>query len=69
MIITKSDFDDWKKSAVTKAFFQAAEERVEDAKEILVAQAGLDGVNDNFYRGFCHAYREMMDFRVEFAEE
>lgn len=68
MVITKSDFDDWKKNSVTKAFFQAAEERVEDAKDILASQAGLDGVNDNFYRGFIHAYREMSDFRMETEE-
>lgn len=65
MVISKSDFDNWKHDPVTKAFFQAAEDRVEDAKEIVIAQAGIDSVNDNFYRGFVVAYREMQDFRVE----
>lgn len=69
MTITAADFSDWKQNPVTKAFFEAAEYRVEDAKEVLAAQAGMDSDNDNFYRGFIAAYREMEDFRVDFQQE
>ena len=34
-VISKSDFDNWKSDPVTKAFFQAAQERVEEAKDVL----------------------------------
>lgn len=64
-MITKEEFVDWKSNLVTKAFFQAAEERVEDAKELLAGQAGLDSIYDSFLRGFIKAYREMTEFRIE----
>ncbi len=68
MVITKADFIDWKANHVTKAFFQAAEERVEDCKELLASQAGMDSIQDSFFRGFISAYREMQDFKVEDEE-
>ena len=65
MTISESDFLNWKSDPVTQAFFQACEERVEDAKEMLATSAGMDSVNDSVYRGFILAYREMQDFRIE----
>jgi len=64
-VISKSEWTDWKADTVTRAFYAAAEERVEDAKEILAASAGQDSDQDNFMRGFISAYREMTDFRIE----
>lgn len=68
-MISKSEWSDWKASVVTRAFFAAAEERVEDAKDVLADSAGQDSDLDNFYRGFIRAYREMQDFRIEDLEE
>ena len=65
MTISVSDFLIWKSDPVTQAFFQACQQRAEDAKEILATSAGIDPVNDNVYRGFILAYREMQDFRIE----
>lgn len=67
-MISKSDFDNWKADPVTKAFWEACQYRIEDAKEILATSAGLDGVNDNFTRGFIAAYNEIRQFRYEDAE-
>lgn len=64
-MISKLEWNDWKANQVTRAFFQAAEMRIEDAKEILAGSAGQDSGNDNFFRGFIQAYREMQDFKVE----
>ena len=64
-LITKSDFDNWRSDPVTKAFFQAALERVEDAKETLSVTAGLDANQDNLLRGIIFAYREMESFRID----
>lgn len=64
-IVTKQEFAEWKQHPVTEAFFEAAGQRVVDAKDILGQSAGLDGVNDNFYRGFIAAYEEMRFFRPE----
>lgn len=64
-VISQTDFENWKADAVTKAFFIAAQDRVEQAKEVLSVQAGMDTVQDNLLRGIILAYREMQDFRVE----
>jgi len=69
MQITKEQFVSWKEDPVTIAFFQASQERVEDAKDILANEAGKDPDNDNFFRGFIYAYNEMKDFRVETEDE
>lgn len=68
-MISKSEWVDWKADLVTRAFFEAAQTRVEDATEILVSQAGLDPALDSFYRGFIAAYREMRDFTIEDLED
>jgi len=64
-IITKSEWLDWKSNPVTRAFYAACKERVEDSKDILATSAGMDSDNDNFMRGFISAYNEMNEFRIE----
>ena len=64
-IISASDFTDWKSNAVTKAFFEAAQLRVEEAKDILSYSAGVDPLYDKYLTGLISAYREMQEFRVE----
>lgn len=69
-ILSRSDFENWKADPVTKMFFQAASERIEDAKDVLSVQAGIDSQQDNYLRGLVQAYRELQDFRIEdLAEE
>ena len=68
-IITKSDFDLWKADPVTKAFLQAAHERIDDAKDVLSVQAGINAEQDNYLRGMIQAYREIQDFRVDDIQE
>lgn len=63
--ITKEEWQDWKQDNVTRAFMEVCSIRVEDAKEILGATAGLDSDTDNFYRGFIAAYQEIKGVRVE----
>jgi hypothetical protein len=67
-VITASDFLDWKSNPVTKAFMEACNERIEDAKNELAIGAGLNSVQDNLLRGFILAYREMQDFRIDDLE-
>ena len=64
MLVTKEDFQTWKEDSVTKAFFEAANVRVEEAKEILSYEAGKEPENDIFWRGFIYAYREMQEFHI-----
>ena len=68
-MISKSDFQNWKMDPVTIAFFEACEERAEDAKEILAMSAGLDSISDNFHRGFVAAYLEIPQLRVDGDDE
>lgn len=64
-IITKSEWQDWKQNNVTRAFLAAVDMRVEDAKDILSVSAGQEPDQDNYFRGFIAAYREMLEFRVD----
>ena len=63
--LTKEDWKDWKANTVTRLFYEACAERVDEAKETLANTAGQDQLLDNFYRGFIYAYREMFEFRFE----
>ena len=64
-MVSKEEFLDWKQQDVTKAFFEAANVRVEEAKEVLSYEAGKDSDTDTFWRGFIYAYRELQDFHID----
>ncbi len=68
MPISVTDFDSWRSDQVTKAFFHAAQERIEGAKDVLSVQAGLNANQDNYLRGLIQAYREIQDFRIDDLE-
>jgi hypothetical protein len=68
-VISQNDFINWKSDPVTKAFFQAAHERIEDAKDVLSVQAGINAEQDNYLRGMVQAYREIQDFRIDDIQE
>ena len=68
-MISKTEWTDWKTNLVTRAFYAACNQRVEDAKEILGGTAGIEPEQDNYLRGFIAAYKEMNDFRIEDIEE
>lgn len=67
-IPNQSDFENWKGDLVTKAFFHAAQERIEGAKDVLSVQAGINANQDNYLRGLIQAYREIQDFRIDDLE-
>ena len=69
MVITKSEFQQWKENEVTKAFFSAVNIRIAETTELLVLKAGIDPIEDNFLRGFIAAYNEALEFRVEELED
>ncbi len=68
-IVSRSDFESWKADPVTKAFLFATKERIEDAKDVLSVQAGLNPEQDNYLRGLIQAYREMQEFRIDDIQE
>ena len=64
-VISQSDLQNWKADPVTKAYFDAIQERIADAKEILATSAGLDSNADNFLRGFIAGQNDMLDVKVD----
>lgn len=69
MDISKEDWLDWKSQRVTRAFFQAIQERIADTKDVLAVSAGLDEKADNFFRGFIAGQVEVSEFKIEFEGE
>lgn len=65
MMISVQDFVNWKQDPVTKAFFEAANQRIEDAKDLLASSAGIDSTTDRFLVGMIQAYRELQEFRID----
>jgi len=68
MAISLSDFDVWKQDSVTKAFFLAMVEQIEQSKEYLATQAGLNQLEDNFHRGYIRAFQDALLFRIDDLE-
>lgn len=69
MIVTPSDFSDWKQNNVTKAFYEACQLRIQDAKDLLGVSAGVDSKEDSVLRGLIRAYTEMQNFYIEDLQE
>ena len=68
-MISVGEYQEWKAHVVTKAFMQAAQERIYDAVMSLSVSAGMDEKQDNFMRGFIAAYRELEGFRIDDLQE
>ena len=67
--VSRGEWEEWSHHIVTKAFFHAAHERIEDAKDVLSVQAGIDSNQDNYLRGLIQAYREVQQFRIDDLED
>ena len=57
-------FQEWKENQVTKDFMQAVGQRIEGAKEHLVPSTNSHEY-DLFMKGVIHAYREVLDVKLE----
>lgn len=68
-IPSQSDFDSWKQDSVTKAFFLAIVDQIEQSKEYLSTQAGLNSAEDNFHRGYIRAFQDALLFRIDDLQE
>lgn len=64
-MISKDDYVLWKQEPTTQAWFEACQQRIEDAKEQLIGTSAEDIAFGAFLRGMIGAYREMMTFTVE----
>ena len=64
-MISFSEFISWKHDPVTEAWMEACKERIEEGKDTLAIQAGIDPIYDSYVRGIIKAYTEVLEFRVE----
>ena len=64
-MISKEDYVLWKNDPLTKAWFEACQQRIEDGKDTLASSAGLDPAFDSYVRGIIKGYSEMMTFTIE----
>ena len=60
-MIEKHEFIDWKNSEVTKLVFQIVQNRIDEIKDNLSVNAGLDSQLDRFYVGMAHAFKEVLE--------
>lgn len=67
--IAKTEFEEWQNHFITKAYYSAVRERIEECKEVLASSAGIDAAQDNLIRGMIHAFREVVQFSVGDPEE
>jgi len=61
MNLSKEEFQDWKQSPSTMAFFEVVINRIEDCKDMLAESAGVDQGQDRFFAGMIRAFREVLD--------
>lgn len=65
--MTKSDFVDWKRHAVTQEVFSRLEGRIQELLDTLVANAGLAPEVDARNAGGIQAYRDLLS--IEWGED
>lgn len=63
--VSRDEFAQWRDSSVTKEVFQIIRNRIEDAKEILSVQAGLEPDQDRLLVGMIKALNEILEISYE----
>ena len=66
-MINAEDVQVWLADPITKKFFEAIEDRIEQVKELVIKQAGQDSVQDSFYRGYAVACNDILN--TQFGED
>ena len=67
--VSQSDYIEWRSNPVTKAFYAAIVDYIEQVKENLSVTAGFDSNEDNFKRGTIAAMRDVIQFRIDDLQE
>lgn len=63
--VSKDDFLQWKESEITKLLFRRTEETIQQFKDILGDQAGLNSVHDAQMVAMIRAYRNVLEVTFE----
>lgn len=67
--ISVTDFNNWKVDPVTVAFINTIKVRIEEAKDFLSYNAGIDSASDSYFRGFIQGQREILDVSFSDVDE
>ena len=63
--VTREEFAQWRESSVTQEVFSIIQARIDDAKEILSVQAGLEPDQDRLLVGMIKALNEILEISYE----
>jgi len=63
--VSREEFAQWRESSVTQEVFHIIRNRIEDAKEILSVQAGLEPDQDRLLVGMIKALQEVLEISYE----
>ncbi len=61
MEITKEEFLQWKENPVTKEVFTVVNRRIEEAKDLLAYNAGVEPESDRLLVGMIRAFGELKE--------
>lgn len=68
-MITRGEFAEWRRNPVTRALFEFIDEQVEQAKEGLAMDAGLNPLADRDLVGGIAAFRDVLEWQPEMEQE
>lgn len=68
-MISKEEFADWQRNPVTREMVKWISEQVEQAKETLASDAGINPLADRDLVGGITAFKDVLDWKPEFIEE
>lgn len=69
MEITKTEYQDWKMSNVTREMEREAQETVIDMTLQIINRRESNPLDDQYLKGFLQGVQAIMDWRPEFIEE
>lgn len=67
-MVSKAEFADWLRDPVTRELFGHLRKQIDDAKEQLANEAGLDSLSDRFLAGGIAGCVEVLEWQPELQE-
>lgn len=68
-MFSKEEFLEWKSQAVTKELYRSISADIEDVKELLASQAGVDPLADRFSVGGIEALKSVLEWQPMIEKE
>lgn len=68
-MVSRVEFEDWTRSAVTREMFKYVRDQVDSAKEALATDAGINPLADRDLVGGIAALREVLEWQPDYGDE